>query len=270
MTCPVCTAALEYAPNGAHARCGRCDRIYALPALDEVKVPVGVDPAEHGETLGFPAAAAPMPVDPMTATKNAFAARAAEKAKAGVRVKFGGVAVDVGSGGVGVNTDRLEKDLKKKAGDTVSGWIWGCVGSVVIGGLVLLGFVVIGGIVTWQVMAPGGSSGGGASETAAWDGKAPFSCGGNDNVTLSGASAALPGQIAITAGGNCELTLEGVDVSGGTALSVAGNATVTVNGGRLAGTDAAVSASANATVTGSGVKVEGEVKKKGGAKVSGF
>ncbi len=269
MNCPACAFALEYAPNGVHARCGRCDRIFVLPALDEVKVPIGVDPMEHGETLGFPTVAAPLPVDPMTATKNAFAARAAEKAKAGVRVKVGGVAVDVGSGGVGVNTERLEKDLKKKAGDTVSGWIWGCVGSVVIGGLVLLGFVVIAGIVTWQVMAPGGSAGG-ASETAAWDGKAPFTCGGNDNVTLTGASAALPGQIAITAGGNCELTLVDVDVSGGTAVSAAGNATVTVSGGRLAGTDAAVSASANATVTGSGVEVEGEVKKKGGAKVSGL
>ena len=267
MNCPACAGALELSPAANHARCNRCDRLFTHPAMAEVAVPVGVDPLAHSESLGFPGPPAPaLPPDPMTAMKNSFANKAAN---VGVRVKVGGVSVDMSRGGVGVDTSRLEKDLKNKAERTVSGWIWGCVGSVVIGGLILLGFLAIGGFVAWQVWFPGAGPTG-ATGDAGWDGKAPYTCPANGNVTISNVTASLPGETAITAGANCVLTLDNVDITAGTAISAGGNAVITVNGGHLSGSEHAVSALGNSTVTASGVKVEGDVQHLGGAKVSGF
>ena len=75
-----------------------------------VEVPVGVDPLQHSYTLGFPPPPPPaLPPDPIEATRRAFAARAAN---ADVRVKMGGVSVDLSRDGVGVDTTRLEKDIE--------------------------------------------------------------------------------------------------------------------------------------------------------------
>lgn len=267
MNCPACATALDTSPSGGHARCPACDRLYTLPDLGDVAVPVGVDPLAHSETLGFPGPAAPpLPPDPLTATKNALAQRAAN---VGVRVKVGGVQVDMSRGGVGVDTSRLEKDLARKAERTVSGWVWGCVFTVVFFGVAALIVAGVGGFVAWQMWMPGAGPTG-ATGDAGWDGKAPYSCPANGNVTITGVTANLPGETAITAGANCQLTLVDVDITAGTAVSAGGNATITITGGHLAGTDHAVSALGNSTVTASGVKVEGDVQHLGGAKVSGL
>ena len=270
MTCPSCTAVLMISPSGAHARCTACGRLYTRPSMQAVVVPTGVDPLAFSETLGFNPPARTLPPDPMQSLKNAVAHSAANM---GVRMNVGGVRIGLNKDGIGVNTRTLERDLKHKVGLKVGQWIVGCVGTVLVGALVLGGFVVVGGIVALQVLNHDAGGAGGVGKVAvaaSWDGASPFTCGANDNVTISGVTANLPGKTAIKAGGNCRLTLSDVDASGAVALDVGGNAVVTISGGRLAGTDQAVKVSANGSATGSGVKVEGNVKKTGGGTVNGL
>ncbi len=132
----------------------------------------------------------------------------------------------------------------------------------------------VGGYIAYVVTAGSPSGGGiggggvGAVEEATWDGKSTFKCGGNDKITLSGASGTVT-DVGIDAGGNCKLTLDGVDVNADTALKAGGNAKVTVIGGSLKGTKFAVQAGGNAKVDLQGTTVEGEIKKGGLAKVTG-
>jgi hypothetical protein len=282
MTCPACGGALETSSNGAYARCTACRSIYMTYGgeLRPVAIPPGTDPVIFARGIGFaaagetpsaqPAASAPapgmdLPPDPMTATKNAFLNKASNM---GVRVKMGGVNVDLNKGGVAVDTRRLEKNIERKVERTVSGWIWGCVFSVFFFGLVGAILVVVGGYVGWAVVTSGSSSS--SAEAASWDGKSPYVCPPNGHVTLSDVTADLPGQTAITAGGNCELVLEDVTIKAGTALSAAANAKVTLKGGSYAGTEAAIDAMGNATVTVDGAKIEGKAEKLGGAKITGM
>lgn len=267
MNCPACASTLMPSTSGAHARCTGCDRLYTLPSMQAVVVPSGVDPLAFSETLGFNPPAQALPPDPMQAMKNAFAHRAANM---GVKMDVGGVRIGLNKDGIGVNTRTLERDLKHKAEQKVWQWVLGCVGTVLVGALVLGGFAVVGGIVFFQVLSHDAGGGGKAAVATSWNGAAPFTCGANDNVTISGVTANLPGKTAIKAGGNCQLTLSDVDASGAVALDVGGNAVVTISGGRLAGTDQAVKVGANGSVIGSGVKVEGEVKTSGSGTVNGL
>lgn len=113
---------------------------------------------------------------------------------------------------------------------------------------------------------PGSMAGGLAP---AWTGDGPFSCGGNDNVSIVGVTASLPGVTAIEAGGNCQVSLVNVNLTAGVPISASGNANVTVTGGSLTGTQSSISASGNAHVAVTGAAVSGAVSRSGFAKVTG-
>lgn len=79
---------------------------------------------------------------------------------------------------------------------------------------------------------------------ASWDGSAPFSCGGNQVVTLSNVEASLPGQTAITVSANCQLTLDNVTITAGQGIVGGGN-------GRIVVTNTTIRS------TGPGIQVDG-------------
>lgn len=149
MSCPSCAGALEANSTGMYKRCVACGALYMFynQQLSSLQLPPGTDMDLFVKAQGFPSQ--PKVLTPMEATQAAFKAKAQEKVDAGVRVKMGGVAVDLNKDGVGVDTSRLQKDIAKKVSSTVSGWIWGCVGTVVIGGLIFVVFAGILGYVWW-------------------------------------------------------------------------------------------------------------------------
>jgi hypothetical protein len=104
---------------------------------------------------------------------------------------------------------------------------------------------------------------------AKWDGTAPLTCAGDQELRFEGVSAKLPG-IAVTAGGNCKLTLVNVTVTGATGIEAGGNADVTIQGGSITGTAFAVHALGNAKVHATGTKVTGKTQALGGAKLTGL
>ena len=116
----------------------------------------------------------------------------------------------------------------------------------------------------------GAAAGGPATPVApAWDGQSTFDCGGNQTVRLSGMTVTLTASPAIRAGGNCTLQLADMDVSAPVVLWAAGNANVTITGGRLNGAEQAVSATGNAHVTMTGTTVTGAVQRRGNAQIAG-
>ena len=70
------------------------------------------------------------------------------------------------------------------------------------------------------------------SVAAKWDGKTPFSCGGNDTVALTGVTATA----GITVGGNCKVTLVNVNITAPVGIAVGGNGGVTMSGGSITST----------------------------------
>src|SRR5688500_1568101 len=78
-------------------------------------------------------------------------------------------------------TNKLSRDIN----NAVSGWIWG---SVVFVGLVLLvGVSLAIYIYTRDPNAPSTNT----PTAAQWDGKATFTCKGNESITISGVEATL-------------------------------------------------------------------------------
>ena len=227
MNCPSCSAPLETSPNGAYARCTSCAKLYMTYGgeLRPVQIPPGTDPAVFAAGVGFPAPGGgggqALPPDPMTATKNAFLNKASNM---GVRVKVGGVNVDLDKGGVGVDTSRLQKNIERKVDQKISQWIFGCIFSIVFAVVVIGILVLLAGYIGFEVFR---SSGGGPATEAEWDGKSTFVCPSGAPVTLSGVTADVKGT-AIDAGGNCKLTLEDMDITGDIAIEAGGNAQVTV------------------------------------------
>ena len=154
----------------------------------------------------------------------------------------------------------------------------------VVRALLFSGFmtVAIGGFVAWRVtssveQATGASlgslgqtavngalaiAGKAASEAtqaalqAAANGSAgssvPLLCSGNQTLTLTQKTLALPSGVPIVASGNCTLRLMGCSVNGSTAIIVKNNAEVTVEGGSLTGTGPAVVISENGKFTATG------------------
>jgi hypothetical protein len=273
MTCPTCGGALETSPNGAYARCQKCQKIFMTHGgqLRPVDLPPGTDPALFASGVGFPSAAGSgqpaLPPDPLTATKNAFANKASNM---GVRVKVGGVSVDMDKGGVSVDTKKLQKNLERKVDQKISQYIWGCVFTVFFFGVVAAILAVLGGYIALQVVSTSGGGSSGSAEAADWDGTAPYDCPVNGNVTLSGVTANLPGKTAINAAANCHLTIENCDITADTVVDAGGNAVVTITGGHINGSTAAINAMGNAKVTVSGTKVEGPTEHLGNAKISGI
>lgn len=103
-----------------------------------------------------------------------------------------------------------------------------------------------------------------------WDGTSTFQCTGSQNVTITGQTVTLEGSRAINASGNCQLTLVSCTIRAQEVVSASGNAHVTIVGGRIEGTDAAMSLSGNALVTVQGAEVVGLVRRSGAARVEGM
>jgi hypothetical protein len=170
--------------------------------------------------------------------------------------------INASSGG-GLDTAGLQNQLKDKAKSQIVWYGIGCV-------IVVLVVLFIGGLGLY-IYRSATMAGGPSSRTAAaarWDGKAPFTCAGVDNLRLEGVSARLVGA-AITASGNCHLTLVNVDVTGATGIEAGGNAVVTVQGGSVTGTTFAIHATGNAKVDVTGTRVSGKTQTTVNAKITG-
>ncbi len=94
-------------------------------------------------------------------------------------------------------------------------------------------------------------------------------CAGNASMTFSGIEFAVGDGPAVDASGNCNITLDNCTIRAPEGIHAAGNATVTITGGTLAGSRNAIDASGNAKVIVSGTQVTGPVHTSGNAKVSG-
>jgi hypothetical protein len=117
--------------------------------------------------------------------------------------------------------------------------------------------------------AGGGAPAVGATAAGAWDGTAPFTCGGNDTAVLNGVTAVIASGPAITAKANCSLTCNGCTINTDKGIAASGNARVTLAGGALTASDTAIEASDNARVVIDGTKVAGKAHARGNAKVMG-
>ena len=147
----------------------------------------------------------------------------------------------------------------------VSSMIWGWI----IGGIILVVAVVgLGGLGIYIYMSSKSTAPSAGVASAKWDGKSPFSCSGNDDVTFAGVTANVSGT-AITATGNCHITMAGVNITAATGIDASGNAKVTMTGGSITATTNSVVASAAAQVNCVGTKVTGKSKTSGAAKVTG-
>jgi hypothetical protein len=242
---------LEYAgANKEYARCTHCVALYTVQGRNlvpmEVRAPSGViDPeftAHFAQNLGF----------------------APRKASHAV----------VGMGGVNlkINTGKMERDLKNKVSSMIWGWI---IGAFII--FILIAVVAGVGIYVWYQaksstadMAGGGAgASGGAQKTVSWDGKTPYTCGGNENVKIEGTTANISSGSAVTAAGNCQLLLSNCNITAPTGISALGNAKVTVKGGSIKSSDEAINALGNVEVTVDGAKVTGKTSSLGNAKITG-
>lgn len=143
------------------------------------------------------------------------------------------------------------------------------------GGLAAIAAVVVavvGAGAFWGVARAPGPDGAPVAAAAAsgdWDGKTPFVCKGNEVVALSGMDVKLGEGPAVLAKGNCVLTLHGMTIDAPVAVRSEANAEITVNGGKLVGSKNAVEAAGNSKVHLVGTAVNGNVDRKGGAKVDG-
>ncbi len=256
MQCLNCGGPFEWAGNGQYARCMRCLSLFNnengrfTPIV--VEAPGGGwNPefnAMFAKNLGFgppPPGAQPRPPPQHNLSQGKF---------------------DLGDGHqlqVKINGKTPENYLKDKASNMIWGWI---IGAAIIG-LVVLTFVGVGIYVYFQAKDTSNPvAAKKAAEAAAWDGKTPFSCGGNDVVALAGITATA----GVKAGGNCQLTLTSVNITAPVAIEAGANAKVVMTGGSINASTNSVVASAASKVDLVGTKVvAGKVKTSGGAKVTG-
>lgn len=252
MHCLQCGGSLEYA--GAyreHARCTQCLALHRVVRPGHVQL-VDVR-APNGQ------------VDPQ------FTAMIAQQLGFGPRLAQQQV---VGLGGINivVPTARIERDIRNR----ISGFIWGW---IITGIIVFL--VAIGGIVFFfwirgqmkDAAANGGMpvAGTGAPEVVSWDGKAPYTCGASQVVTIKGTTATLAAGPAINALGACQLTLDGVNITAPDGIQALGTARVTVKGGSIKSTGAAINAMGNAQVDVQEARITGKTSTLGaGAKITGL
>ena len=218
-------------------------------------------------------AAAPMPPTPMQATADAFTQAAQDELdprnyEYEAQVNVGGFKIK-GSTDGGLDTDGLAEQAKDKAKSTLIWWGAGCV----IIGIILIGLAGLGWWIYGQYMASAPTSGAkpatGKADTAKWDGKKGFTCGGNKHLRIKGVKAKLGSGTAINAGGNCRLELVDVTITAPTAIKAGANAVVTVKGGAVTGKQFAAKALGNSKIEFSGTKVTGKKQALGAAKITG-
>ncbi|HEX4340404.1 MAG TPA: hypothetical protein VH062_31060 [Polyangiaceae bacterium] len=80
----------------------------------------------------------------------------------------------------------------------------------------------------------------------------PVICSGNDAATITGKVLSMPAGVPVIASGNCRLRLVNCTVTGVTGISATGNASVTVEGGTIAGKGPAIVLMGNTTLDVSG------------------
>jgi hypothetical protein len=252
MHCVQCgSPALEFAgPDNAYARCTKCLALHnkVRPGhvqLMDVRAPNGqVDPqftAGYAQQLGF----------------------APRKAQDQV----------VGIGGVNiiVPTARIERDIRSKISGIIWGWI---VGAIILFIMAIVGLVVFfyarSQMKSIDSSAGMPAAGTGAPQVVSWDGKAPYSCGASQVVTIKGTTATLSSGPAISALGACQLTLDDVNITAPDGIQAMGTAKVTVKGGSIKSTGTAISAMGSAEVDVQGAKITGKTSTLGaGAKITG-
>jgi hypothetical protein len=162
-------------------------------------------------------------------------------------------------------TNKLAHQLTNQVDRMVSGWIWG----LFIMGLLLICAVIFGIYLFYSGALTGTTPLSKNAVAAQWDGKATFTCRGNESLILSGVSAAL-NVTAIEATGNCKLTLTQMILIAPTVIEAKGNATVLIQRSTLNGTTATINASANAVVSLSETQLSGPTKKSGTASINGL
>jgi hypothetical protein len=102
-----------------------------------------------------------------------------------------------------------------------------------------------------------------------WNGKEPFSCGGNDEINLKQVNVDFSAGTALVAAGNCKIKCVDCVIKAPIAVEAAGNAEVTFVNGSLVGSELAIHATGNAHVNVSGnATVTGPTKESGNAHVS--
>jgi len=253
-SCLVCGGVLERGgTGGAHARCRRCGHLFAAEGDRWAPMTSGPEP-DHAlaAQLGFPPQETELErerrLDPGVAT----------------HWDVDGIPLKVDDHGVHVDQERLRGRIEHRVEQKINQYIWGCVFTVVLTSCMGLLFVGAGVTIVAVVgkafhdRGPVEITGRGAGVPVAWDGAAPFVCKGTDTVTLDHPVAHFDAGVAVTAEGNCTLTLVEPDLSAPTALLTRGNAEVSVRGGTLSGTEAAIRAEGLSKVTGTGVAVDGE------------
>ncbi|MBX3125650.1 MAG: hypothetical protein KF718_03000 [Polyangiaceae bacterium] len=197
----------------------------------------------------------PMPADPMSAMKNAFAQQAQERLdpsnyEVRAKMNIGGFKVNASTDG-GLDMDSLGEQAKDKVKSKLVWWAIGC-------GAILFVVAIIAAIIIYVVYVVGTGSGAtGTAKAGAWDGTSTFTCKGNDKVSLEKVTATIASGSAIVAEANCQLTLKNVVITAPVGIEAKGNAKVTVSGGTVAGSEAAAKAAGNAQITFSGTTVSG-------------
>lgn len=199
----------------------------------------------------LPGAGGPLPPDPIQATKNALAARAAERLdpsnyNVSARVNVGGFRVKASTDG-GLDTDSLKEQVKDKAKSTVMWWAIGCG----VMGFVALLLCGLGGYI-YVKAKDGVTSATSATASPSWDGTTPLTCGGVQHVRVEGVTATFATGTAVSAGANCHVELVRCTITAPVALEAAGNASITVEGGSITGTEAAARATGNGSIALSG------------------
>lgn len=258
MQCLNCGGQLEWAGGGKYARCMRDLSLFSQENGQLTPVVVqapggGFNPEFNNmfaSNLGFgppPPGAQPMP-PPQAQPQHDLS-----------RGQF-----DLGGGQqlrIKINGQTPENFAKNQVSSMIWGWI---IGAAVVG-LLLIGGVILGVYIWLKADAPSGAVAAKQAEAASWDGKTPFSCGGNDVIALTGTNATQ----GVTAGGNCQLTLTNVTINAPVAINAGGNAKVNVVGGAVTGTVNSAVVSANGSVTFTGTKVTGKSSKSGNGKIIG-
>lgn len=117
----------------------------------------------------------------------------------------------------------------------------GCIAiSVVVAILAVVGVVVVS-----TVGKPGGLP---SVLGPSWDGSAPFSCSGNEDVRIEGVHASLPNQTAIRASVNCDLTIVDSDITAARGIDASGNGTIRLENTTLRTSETGIEASMNKRV----------------------
>lgn len=123
----------------------------------------------------------------------------------------------------------------------------GVTGCVVVSVVVaILG--VVAAVVVTSLVGVGTSDAIPLELAPSWDGSAPFSCGGNDEVRIEGVHASLPGQTAIRATLNCDVTIVGSEITAARGIEASGNGTVRLENTTVRASETGIVASMNKRV----------------------